>query len=163
VIEHVPRERQSEFVRKLGRLLKPGGHVILTTPRGESLQEWARLWGNPGQPVEDWLVEPALRQLFVRENFDVAGHEWVLFDTARRQFVSGDEAKTANDLLAIYQVWAFQLPESQVALAVPPIVRPEAVRTEFRRACHDALDRALQLLPDDPVFRPQPPPTAKLT
>ncbi len=152
VIEHVPREQQSEFVRKLRRLLKPGGHVILTTPRGESLQEWARLWGHPGQPVEDWLVEPMLRQLFVQENFDVAGHERVLFDTAKRQFVSSEEAKTANGLLAIYQVWAFQLPESQVAVAVSPIVRPEAVRAQFHRACHDALDRALQLLPDDPVL-----------
>jgi SAM-dependent methyltransferase len=147
MIEYVPQERQSEYVRELGRLLKPGGHVILTTARGESLQEWARLWGGMGRPAEDWLVEPALRQLFERENFGVAGHERVFFNTARRRFVSSDEAKTDGDALALYQVWAFQLPGPP-----EPVVRPETVLAEYHRARHAAAARALQLLPDDPFL-----------
>jgi glycosyltransferase involved in cell wall biosynthesis/SAM-dependent methyltransferase len=110
VIEYVPREQRSEFVRKLGRLVKPGGHVILTTPRGEALQEWKRLWDRPGDPVEEWLAEPALRQLFAQENFGVAGQERVFFNTATRQFASSDEVRTAAGLLPLYQVWAFQFP-----------------------------------------------------
>lgn len=152
IIEYVPAEQQSEFVRKLSRLLKPSGHVILTTPRGESLQEWTRLWGNIVQPAENWLVEPALRQLFVRENFNAVGQERVFFDMVRRQYVCEGDASSMDDALAIYQVWAFQFPGSQSTVAVSPAVTPGAVMVEYHRACHDAADRALQLLRDDSVL-----------
>ena len=152
VIEHIPRDQKPGFIRNLARLLKPGGHVVLTTPRGESLQEWTRLAGDPSQPVEDWICEPELRELFTQANFAVTGHDRVLFDTAALRFVTADEAQSSNDLIAIYQVWAFQLPESNPAWPAPSVVTPDAALAEFHRACRDAADRALQFVPDHPLL-----------
>lgn len=148
VIEHVPQSEKAAFVQNFARLLKPGGHVILTTPRGESLQEWTKLSGDPSQPVEEWLREPELRQLFLDAQFIVCSHERVWFDTDARRFVNNDQAETTDHLLAIYQVWAFQLPEQKSALT-PSITEIEhTALNEFHHHCSQAAERALQQAPD---------------
>jgi 2-polyprenyl-3-methyl-5-hydroxy-6-metoxy-1,4-benzoquinol methylase len=89
VIEHVPHAAKATFVAGLTRLLKPGGHVIITTPRMDIYPEWRAKYGAPPQPTEDWLTEAALEQL-LRD----AGCTPV---DLQRAF-----------LLDIYQIWLFQ-------------------------------------------------------
>lgn len=53
VIEHVQDKRS--FLAELFRLVKPGGMLIITTPRGELYEEWSRKFGKPNQPIEEWI------------------------------------------------------------------------------------------------------------
>jgi hypothetical protein len=50
--------------------VRPGGHVVLTTPRGELWPAWqkSRDWR---QPVEAWVSEKQLDRLAVAAGFDV--------------------------------------------------------------------------------------------
>jgi 2-polyprenyl-3-methyl-5-hydroxy-6-metoxy-1,4-benzoquinol methylase len=49
VIEHVPRPDQAHFVAMIRRLVKPRGHVVVTTPRAEVFDLWKQL-APPNQP-----------------------------------------------------------------------------------------------------------------
>ncbi|MGE5100735.1 MAG: class I SAM-dependent methyltransferase [Deltaproteobacteria bacterium] len=64
VIEHIERPLQPKFVDVAHRVLKPGGHLILTTPNARTMRAMAgggREWSN--QPIEDWLDADELRRL----------------------------------------------------------------------------------------------------
>ncbi|MGE5475840.1 MAG: methyltransferase domain-containing protein [Bacteroidales bacterium] len=89
VIEHVPLPFKREFVEGVAKLLRPGGHVIITTPRADIRDEWEARYGKPPQPVEDWLTEDQLAQLFESAGF--------LAKEMARAF-----------LMDIYQIWLFQ-------------------------------------------------------
>lgn len=89
VIEHVPDAIKPAFVRTLVDLVRPGGHLILTTPRKDILAEWTALCGAAAQPTEDWLTEAELRMLLENEGC-----------TALR-------LERAYDL-DIYQIWLFR-------------------------------------------------------
>ncbi len=116
VIEHVPGPEQKAFVLSLGRLLKPGGYVILTTPRGEIFNEWMHLTGNSRQPVEDWLTESGLQALFVECGFQPVDRDRIFIDLKQGNFIT--EAFSVRNpsgrVLPLYQVWLFALtPRSQ--------------------------------------------------
>ena len=98
---------------------------------------------DPSQPVEDWLGEP---EFFENSELTQAHFtalllltERVLFDTAALQFVTQDAAQSSNDLIAIYQVWAFQLPESNPAAPVSPGPHTGMPRSRsfIKSACDD--------------------------
>lgn len=76
VIEHVPGEAKPEFVKEISDVLKPGGYVILTTPRGELFRKWKRIVA-PGdiQPVEQWLTAAQVRRLFSEAGFVCVGYD----------------------------------------------------------------------------------------
>jgi glycosyltransferase involved in cell wall biosynthesis/SAM-dependent methyltransferase len=131
VIEHVPEAEKAGFAAKLARLLKPGGHAILTTPRGEALEEWTKLVGDPSQPVEDWLTEGRLAQLFVSQGFQNAGIERVWFDVAARAFVNGSPDVEPGRFLAIYQVCVFQAPGGAARTEPAPSPVPAAETSAF--------------------------------
>ncbi|MBK9926012.1 MAG: methyltransferase domain-containing protein [Anaerolineales bacterium] len=63
VVEHIHRSEQQQFIKDLASLLKPNGHLILSTPRGELFSNWKRK-STRMQPVEDWLTEEQLNSLF---------------------------------------------------------------------------------------------------
>ena len=67
VIEHVPYAYKDVFARGLVGLVKPGGHLILTTPRKDIYDQWTAQYGKPQQPTEDWLTEAELQTLFENE------------------------------------------------------------------------------------------------
>lgn len=119
VLEHVTGDRQPEFAQTLRALLRPEGLLIVTTPRAEA-QDAFRAAGACGQPVEDWLSEPRLEELFVGAGFQVQGQDRVFFEvpglSAFPEPTPADLA--ALNLIPLYQVWALTA------------VHPESARVE---------------------------------
>ena len=142
VIEHVPHGEQAAFIHSLRALLKPGGYIVLTTPRGDVWDQWQRI-APPNQPIEDWLSEQQLRGLWQAEGLQCVGLERVYVEVPTLRFVPAptpEEQRTLN-LLPIYQVWACQWPGDQsdarvfrfnepptVSVIVPTYNRPHRLR-----------------------------------
>lgn len=53
VLEHVLDK--VGFINRLKGLVRDNGHIILTTPRKEKQEEWIGRFGNPKQPIEEWI------------------------------------------------------------------------------------------------------------
>lgn len=137
VIEHIPRSEQAKFVSDLSRLLKPGGHVILTTPRAEVFDVWMRITNNARQPVDDWLTESGLKDLFISHGFQCAGQDRIYVELPSLSYVlePSEEQLNAGRLIPLYQVWAFKLePKTTplVSVIVPTHSRPEMLKETLR-------------------------------
>lgn len=107
VIEHVPHPKKAVFVSQLSRLLTVNGYLILTTPRGEMWEQWSRI-APPNQPVEDWVTEQQLKELFEANGFHELGVERIQIEVPSLRYIP---AATPADLrtmplMPIYQVWA---------------------------------------------------------
>ena len=61
VIEHV--HDKELFVNVLFDLLKPGGSLVISTPRGELRDHWESIHGTPPQPREEWISTENLLRL----------------------------------------------------------------------------------------------------
>lgn len=70
VIEHIAEDQKETFLKEIKRLLKPNGFLILTTPRKDAETEWRR-YGDPEQPIENWLFEETLAKLLHQTEFQV--------------------------------------------------------------------------------------------
>jgi SAM-dependent methyltransferase len=86
VIEHIERPLQSKYVEIAHRLLKPGGHLILTTPNADTMRamphggkDWSR------QPIEDWLNHGDLRRL-LGQGFSVESIDSIISGMGSRGF-----------------------------------------------------------------------------
>lgn len=90
VIEHIPAPAKAGFIQAVKALVKPGGHVIVSTPRANIKDTWELTYGKPNQPVEDWLTEAELGAFF--SDFSKLGPKYAY-------------------LLDIYQIWLFQKPD----------------------------------------------------
>jgi GT2 family glycosyltransferase/2-polyprenyl-3-methyl-5-hydroxy-6-metoxy-1,4-benzoquinol methylase/tetratricopeptide (TPR) repeat protein len=122
VIEHVPRGQKADFVRALHQLVKPHGHVIVTTPRGEEFERFNAIM-KAQQPIEDWLTEDELHRLFTAQGFRCVGHERVYLELPNLNFLptTTPADHRDRDLMAIYQVWAFEAtpaPQGEAAMVV---------------------------------------------
>jgi len=108
VIEHIPHARKATFLRTLQRLLKADGAIILSTPRKEVWDQW-RVVSTPNQPVEDWIAESDLLQLFQGRGFRELGRERIYFDLHKFEYVPSPsmEDTAPSSVIALYQVWAF--------------------------------------------------------
>jgi 2-polyprenyl-3-methyl-5-hydroxy-6-metoxy-1,4-benzoquinol methylase len=69
VIEHVIDKHG--FLRQLHASLKPGGILVVTTPRGELYGQWSVKFGRPGQPIEEWVTTDALLALLRSAGFEI--------------------------------------------------------------------------------------------
>jgi glycosyltransferase involved in cell wall biosynthesis/SAM-dependent methyltransferase len=108
VVEHVPDAEKSAFVQSMFTLLASGGFIVITTPRKEVLAELLQRGFNIDQPVEDWLTENELRDIYASNGL-VPLHINRIF--ARRTDLGGcpPDVQTENEeFLALYQVWLFQ-------------------------------------------------------
>ncbi|MGE3979361.1 MAG: glycosyltransferase [Nitrospira sp.] len=140
VIEHVPHGQKENFLAQLFRLLKPDGHVVLTTPRGEMWEQWKTI-APPNQPVEDWVTEEQLRALFTSQGFVEMGLDRIHVEVPGLRYVPAPtpaDLRSMN-LLPIYQVWCCRRPVEQrpipftrtpkVSVVVPTYNRPDRLRT----------------------------------
>ena len=69
VIEHIDWEKQIDYAAKAASLLRPGGHLILTTPNARTLKAMpneGRDWTH--QPLENWLTRSQLSGI-LKEHF----------------------------------------------------------------------------------------------
>ena len=128
VIEHVPNPHKSEFMHQLKQLLTPEGYLILTTPRGEMWEQWKSI-SPPCQPIEDWITEEDLEQLFTGQGFTPLGLERISVETPGLRYIP---APTPHDvqsmkLLPIYQVWVAQRASEEQQIRHPAINRPPMV------------------------------------
>lgn len=108
VIEHVLEKEQ--FVSDVKRCLKPGGYVILTTPRAELFWLWKHLY-RVNQPIEDWMTERALRSLFEQQGFCALSHDRLSDGFARTLQKLPVINRILRKLLfawSVYQVWLFR-------------------------------------------------------
>ncbi len=126
VIEHVPHAEKDRFLAQLARLVKPGGYVILTTPRGEMWEQWKAI-APPNQPVEDWVTEAQLRSLFTAQGFAEMGLERIHVEVPNLRYIP---APTPADLrsmtlMPIYQVWVCR--RAHETAPVPSFTRPPMV------------------------------------
>jgi len=96
VIEHVPDEEKKSFASNIEKLVSPGGFTIITTPRKEAQEEWMK-HSNPDQPVEEWMDEKALKNLFTECGFSVTDYQRY----AAKPTPQGPD-------IEIYQLWLFQ-------------------------------------------------------
>jgi SAM-dependent methyltransferase len=123
VIEHVPHPLKADFVDQLRGALKPGGDLLLTTPRGRLLAAYRRKPNASLQPVEDWLTERRLERLFIGHGFVVEDHRrarprritapsrlWLSSKLRRSLAALGLRAlfPTLDHLASHYQVWWFR-------------------------------------------------------
>lgn len=74
VIEHIPNIDKKNFLDNIFGLLKNGGYLILTTPRGELFADWIKIDHKP-QPVEDWMTSSKLKSLCIDAGFEHISHE----------------------------------------------------------------------------------------
>ena len=153
VIEHVPNPGKPIFVRQLSQLLASDGHLILTTPRGEVWEQWRRI-APPNQPVEDWVAESQLEELFRANGFHPLAVERVHVEVPTfRYFPAATRHELQSmSLIPIYQVWACQrntaplggqthtfARKPMVSIIVPTFNRPERLRTALQSIAQQSL------------------------
>lgn len=106
VIEHVPDEAKPAFLGQIQQALRPGGFVILTTPRKEVQPQLQEREQQSNQPVEEWLSEAQVRQLFLDRGFSVLGNERVLCDLRDGSYPNSNPGMNPQ-VVGLYQVWFF--------------------------------------------------------
>ncbi|MTI38048.1 class I SAM-dependent methyltransferase [Fulvivirga lutimaris] len=97
VIEHVPDKFKIEFCSDLFEVLSENGYLILTTPRNEIQKEYVAAYGNPGQPIEEWVGTEEVEKMF----------ELVGFTSLNYIGVNLPHLSKCPDL-EIYQTWLFK-------------------------------------------------------
>jgi 2-polyprenyl-3-methyl-5-hydroxy-6-metoxy-1,4-benzoquinol methylase len=116
VIEHVPYAEQQQFMKDLATLLKEGGDIVMTTPRGEIYEEWMKQAWVIAQPIEDWVTEARFESLIAGANLKLI--ERIVF----RKFAAAVDARFyERTILSIARALGFQNSEP-VALTVYQLV-----------------------------------------
>ncbi len=78
VIEHIKEKR--EFLLDVMRLLKNPGYLILSTPRGELRSFYEKKYGNPSQPIENWIDSESLKLLLINSGLTIEATEFDGYD-----------------------------------------------------------------------------------
>ncbi len=125
VIEHVPDAEKPGFIARIRQALRPGGFVVLTTPRKEVQAVLQREQAQSNQPVEQWLSEDDIRGLFIGNGFSTLGNTRLNYNLRTAAYLPElAEAGTENpDVIGLYQIWAFESIPVQESNANPR-VRP---------------------------------------
>lgn len=108
VIEHVERDKHLDFIKKLYKLLKTRGLLIMTSPVGEASELWFTLHPG-GQPVEDWLTtiefqekarQAGLSDMYYKLLYSYAWNGNDVKDPTQRELKS-------RVVIPLYQIWGF--------------------------------------------------------
>ncbi|WP_231632485.1 bifunctional 2-polyprenyl-6-hydroxyphenol methylase/3-demethylubiquinol 3-O-methyltransferase UbiG [Mangrovimonas sp. TPBH4] len=96
VIEHIPNLEKEFFLYDIHKLMKPQGFCIITTPRKEIQKKWNK-YTSSIQPIEDWISEDELNNLFEKTGF--------VREDLKRIAV---KVKNKNIFMDVYQVCLFK-------------------------------------------------------
>lgn len=108
VIEHIERPLQAKYVEIAHRLLRPGGHFIITTPNATTMRAMpggGREWSN--QPLEEWLTAGELRSL-LSTKFEVHHVRSIIPEFGVRgsyRFVNSAKARSALHAIGAGRLW----------------------------------------------------------
>lgn len=98
VIEHINSNQQLYYFQAFQNCLKGKiGYLIITTPRGEALEEWKK-YLDPSQPIEEWLTEAEIRSLAETAGFTVID-----------KLTYSVSPKLGVEPIEIYQQWLFKI------------------------------------------------------
>lgn len=95
VIEHIEENKRNQYCQEMYDILPNEGFVIITTPRKEIQEEYVKKFGNPNQPLENWMTETEVLKLFIDNGFKNLNHSKVTLPNLGFDF-------------PIYQTWLFQ-------------------------------------------------------
>jgi len=119
VIEHIPDGGDGRALAELGRVVRPGGRVVVTLPHGEASETWRSgpMYSDTGAP-EDARAEHFFARTYSRQMLD--------------ELVSGAPHLVLEDLRTygfapsrLYSVYARNLPRSAPLAHVLPLVLSE--------------------------------------
>lgn len=96
VIEHIPDDEKEAFVNEIRMLLKIDGYSIISTPRKDAQKDWLK-YSNLKQPIEEWISERELRDLFENNGFKMIEIKRI-----------PRKPRNKPDLVDLYQVCLFQ-------------------------------------------------------
>lgn len=110
VIEHVEDKDKQAFVASLRELLNYGGHAIITTPRKESFDLLRSRGWNSTQPVEAWLTEDELKELFSRNGLVPLRQDRIFMRMQDLGIAQNPQPEqvSAGVIFPIYQLWCFK-------------------------------------------------------
>ena len=111
VLEHIEASAQAKYVSIAYQALKPGGHLILTTPNMRTLN------AVPGgelilkdQPIENWLHARELDQLLQRNGFIVVKKRSLIFGEGQRglyRFTNSHKLNSCMEALGLGPLWGW--------------------------------------------------------
>jgi 2-polyprenyl-3-methyl-5-hydroxy-6-metoxy-1,4-benzoquinol methylase len=102
VIEHIEWAGQVKYLKLAHRLLKAGGHLVLTTPNKPTMNAISgggRSWSN--QPLENWLNASELKTLLKRSGFEIKAQTSVTIGIASEGLYRIVNSFKLNQLLNI--------------------------------------------------------------
>lgn len=65
-IIHIPRDEATDVLRELGRVLKPGGHLLVGFHKGQEILHQAELWGKDVN-LDFYFFEPDEMATYLRD------------------------------------------------------------------------------------------------
>ena len=109
VLEHVQPDKRQEFVEAIRSLLGPGGAALVSSDRGELYERWARQGGTV-QPIEAWLTERQVRELFTGHGFRAVQHERVSYRQSPLSLLHRivESKRVARVLTRTHQRWLLE-------------------------------------------------------
>lgn len=109
VLEHIDTLAQSKYLSAALRILKPRGHLILTTPHRrtmEAIPGGGRTWTN--QPLENWLSARQLKTLLCETGFQVLSMTSVVLGVAslgRYRIVNSAKLSVCLEAAGLLKPW----------------------------------------------------------
>lgn len=109
VIEHIEQAHQSKFLAIAHRMLKPGGHLVLTTPNKRTMNAihgGGRSWSS--QPLENWLSPKELNALLEENGFEVEARTSVTLGVASEgiyRIVNSPKLNTFLQAIGLHRFW----------------------------------------------------------
>jgi 2-polyprenyl-3-methyl-5-hydroxy-6-metoxy-1,4-benzoquinol methylase len=109
VIEHIDWADQGPYLALASRMLKPGGHLLLTTPNKRSMDAihgGGRSWSS--QPLENWLSPRELNALLEQNGFEVEARTSVTLGIASEglyRIVNSHKLNTFLHAIGLRRLW----------------------------------------------------------
>lgn len=136
VLEHIEGSKQAQYISIAYQALKPGGHLILTTPNMRTFD------AVPGgeqvlkkQPLENWLYAKELHQLLRTEGFMVARGRSLIFGEGRRglyRLTNSHKVNVCMQSLGMGPLWGWFKSHGNFGLHLAVLARKPLSASEAR-------------------------------